>query len=317
MRQRASVGRRLLWRLEAAALDLVFALCRAIGPVRASNLGGAVGRWIGPWLPPSTVARRNLALVFPDRSAAERRAILRAAWDNLGRTACELPHLGSLGPSEAGPGWEIVGAEHLAGLADSGPALLVSAHLANWEVLPSALLSLGIPLASIYRPPDNPVVGRRLRRWRRMATRGVVLPMFPKGAAGARSALRHLVSGGVLGLLADQKLNDGLAVPFMGHLAMTPAAPAQMALRFGCPLIPGRVERLGPARFRIRVEAPLPMPGTGDRGRDLRDLTLAVNGRIGAWIAERPGEWLWFHRRWPKAARPHTLPSRELYRLDG
>lgn len=292
--------------------DLAFALCRRLGPVRASNLGGAVARAIGPWLPPSRTAKRNLALVFPGRSKAERRAILRAAWDNLGRTACELPHLGTLGPSTTGPGWEIMGAEHLAPLAQGGPALLVSAHLANWEVLPAALLHLGIPVASIYRPPDNPVVARRLRRWRRSATKGIALPLFPKGAAGARAALRHLSSGGVLGLLADQKMNEGLAVPFMGHLAMTPAAPAQMALRFGCPLIPGRVERIGPARFRLCVEPPLERPDTGDRGHDLALLTTAVNDRIGEWIAERPGEWLWFHRRWPR----HAL-SQELDRLDG
>jgi len=146
------------------------------------------------------------------------------------------------------------------------------------------------------------VVGRQLRRWRRRATGGLALPLFPKGAAGARAALRHLAGGGVLGLLADQKMNDGLAVPFLGHLAMTPAAPAQLALRFRCPLIPGRVERLGPARLRIRIEPPLSLPETGDRGRDLQELTAAINARIGTWVTERPGDWLWFHRRWPRGA---------------
>lgn len=299
------------------AVDAVFGLSRLLGPVRASNLGGAVARTIGPLLPPSRTARRNLLLVFPDRSAGERRAILRAAWDNLGRTAAELPHLGALGPSAAGPGWEILGEEHLAPLAGGGPAILVSAHLANWEVLPAALLARGIALASIYRAPDNPVVARRLRRWRRAATGGVALPLFPKGAAGARAALRHLSQGGVLGLLADQKMNDGIAIPFMGHLAMTPAAPAQLALRFRCPVIPGRVERIGPARFRIRADPPIALPGTGDRGEDLHRLATAINDRIGGWIAERPGEWLWFHRRWPRTAGPQPSFSQELDRPDG
>lgn len=301
-RRRASLGRRFGWRLEAVAMDLAFALFRALGPVRASNLGGALARAIGPWLPPSRVARRNLAMVFPGRAEAERRAILRAAWDSLGRTVAEMPHLGDLGPTATGPGWEILGAAHLEPLAAGGPALLVSAHLANWEVLPAALLGAGIPLASIYRAPDNPIVARRVRRWRRRATGGQALPLFPKGAAGARAALRHLASGGILGLLADQKMNDGVAVPFMGHLAMTPAAPAQLALRFRCPVIPGRVERIGPARFRIRVDPALALPASGDRGQDLHALTLAINESIAAWVRERPGEWLWFHRRWPRHA---------------
>lgn len=246
---------------------------------------------------------------MPELSAAERARVLRGVWDNLGRTAAELPHLGALGPSAAGPGWEIQGAEHLRPIGEAGgPAILVSGHLANWEVLPAALLRLGIAMASVYRAPDNPRVDALLRGLRAEATGGGgredALPLFPKGAAGARAALRHLAGGGVLGLLADQKMNDGIAVPFMGRLAMTPAAPAQLALRFRCPLIPGHVERLGPARFRLVVEPPLPLPDSGDRGADLRALTLAVNERLEAWIRARPAEWLWLHRRWPKERPP-------------
>jgi KDO2-lipid IV(A) lauroyltransferase len=179
-------------------------------------------------------------------------------------------------------------------------------------MLPAALLRLGIPMASIYRVPDNPEVDALLRGIRRAATGGRELPLFPKGAAGARLALRHLAEGGVLGILADQKMNDGVAVPFMGHLAMTPAAPAALALRFRCPLIPGHVERLGAARFRLVVEPPLPLPDTGDRGEDLHALTLAINARLEAWIRARPAEWLWLHRRWPRGggAEVSDAPAR-------
>ena len=72
-----------------------------------------------------------------------------------------------------------------------------------------------------------------------------------KGSAGAREALAHLRRGGVLGMLVDQKLNEGLAVPFFGRPAMTTPALAQFALRFRCPVIPVHPVRLGPARFRV------------------------------------------------------------------
>ncbi len=299
--------RRLRWRAEAFALAAALSVCRALGPVRASHLGGALARGIGPLLPASRTARRNLRLIYPERGSSERRAMLRAAWETLGRNATELPHLGDLGPSAIGPGWEILGAEHLVPLSAGGPALLISAHIGQWEILPAMLQSEGIALGSIYRAPENPVVGRLLRRWRRRASGGVALPLFPKGAAGARAALRHLSQGGVLGLLADQKMNDGLAVPFLGHLAMTPAAPAQLALRFRCPVILGRVRRIGPARFRLEVDPPLVLPETGDRGLDLGLLARAINERIGGWILDTPGDWLWFHRRWPEGAEPLTI----------
>ena len=285
--------RRLQFALETLAVRAVFALARRLGPVGASACGGALARWVGPLLPVSRIARANLALALPERDAAARRRILRGMWENLGRTVAELAHLPALR-------WEIEGAEHLGPLiAGGGPAILVSGHLANWEVLPPALAALGIRLGSVYRAADNPAVDALVNGLRARAVAGEPLPLFPKGAQGARAALRFLAAGGVLGLLADQKLNDGIAVPLLGQPAMTAPAPAQLALRFRCPVIPGRVQRLGPCRFRLVVEPPLALPDLPDRHAAIRALTLAINDRLSAWIRERPEEWLWLHRRWP------------------
>ena len=285
--------RRLQFAAETLAVRAAFALARGLGPVGASDCGGALARWVGPLLPVSRIARANLALALPGRDAAEHKRILRGMWDNLGRTVAELAHLPALR-------WEIEGAAHLAPLAaGGGPAILVSGHLANWEVVPPALAALGIRLGSIYRAADNPAVDALVNGLRARAVAGEALPLFPKGAQGARAALRFLSAGGVLGLLADQKLNDGIAVPLLGTPAMTAPAPAQLALRFRCPVIPGRVQRLGPCRFRLVVEPPLPLPDLPDRQAAIRALTLAINDRLSAWIRERPEEWLWLHRRWP------------------
>ena len=124
--------------------------------------------------------------------------------------------------------------------------------------------------------------------------------MFPKGAEGGRAALAHLRDGGVLAMLTDQKMNDGIAVPLFGHAAMTASAGAALALRFRAKMHPAHVERLGPARFRVIVEAALPLPDSGDRTADIAALTAAMNACLERWIRARPAEWLWLHRRWPK-----------------
>jgi Kdo2-lipid IVA lauroyltransferase/acyltransferase len=98
---------------------------------------------------------------------------------------------------------------------------------------------------------------------------GAEVPMFAKGSAGAREAFSHLRRGGVLGMLVDQKLNEGLAVPFFGRPAMTTPALAQFALRFRCPVIPVRPVRLGPARFRVICEPPMALPDTNNRTTDV------------------------------------------------
>ena len=126
--------------------------------------------------------------------------------------------------------------------------------------------------------------------------------MFAKGSAGAREAFAHLRRGGILGMLVDQKLNEGLAVPFFGRPAMTTPALAQFAIHFRCPVIPVHPVRLGPARFRVICEPPMALPDTNDRTADVYALTLAMNATLERWIREQPECWLWLHRRWPNQA---------------
>ena len=102
-----------------------------------------------------------------------------------------------------------------------------------------------------------------------------------------------------LSLLADQKMNDGIPVPFFGRPAMTAPALAVLALRFDCDVLPARVERLDGAHFRLTVFPPSPLPRTGKPHADAAALMACVNGTLEAWIRDHPEQWLWVHRRWP------------------
>ena len=134
-----------------------------------------------------------------------------------------------------------------------GGAILVSGHIGNWEMLPAAAARCGIMFSALYRASANPLVNDQVIRLRQQAL-GATVPMFPKGSHGARLALAHLRCGGSLGLLIDQKMNDGIETQFFGRPVMTAPAAAALALRTGCPVILGHVERIGPARLRVVVE---------------------------------------------------------------
>ena len=198
--------------------------------------------------------------------------------------------------------------------ASSRPALLFTAHLANWEAATLAACRHGLELAAVYRAFNNPMVDRLIRDWRRCT--GVEL--ITKGGAGARVLIKRLGQGGKGGhviILVDQRMNDGIAVPFFGRPAMTAPALAELGYRYDAPLVPVRVERLAGSHFRVTVEAPLELPRTGDRAADVAAAMALVNRRIEAWIRARPEQWFWLHRRWGKSAtgepdgestRPHT-----------
>jgi Kdo2-lipid IVA lauroyltransferase/acyltransferase len=287
--------------LEYSGLRGLLSLAGSLPPDVASNAGGKLFRGLGPLLPPSRVARRNLEMALPELGA-ERESVVRGVWENLGRTAAEMPHLPNLERTLSGPGWEIEGAEHLRVLAEGGgPAILFSGHIGNWEMLPRIVAAHGIPMASFYRPPNNQQTAKLLVDMRARAM-GMPVPVFPKGADGARSAAFHLARGGFLGILIDQKLNDGIPVDFFGRPAMTAPALASLALRFRCPVVPGYIQRLGPARLRLIVELPMTLPDSGDRAADILTLTRAVNLTLERWVRQRPESWLWLHRRWPKDA---------------
>lgn len=292
--------RKLQFRVEALLVRIMLAFLSRLGPVAASDLGGCLARCIGPLLPVTRIGDANLRLAMPELDAAARRRVLRDVWDNLGRTAAELPHIAGLERTESGPGWEIEGGEIAQAVAArGGPVILVSGHIGNWELLPKAAGSFGIRLSSFYRAAANPAVDADIMQLRGKAV-GQGVPNFAKGRRGARAALAHLGRGGYLGMLVDQKMNDGIAAPFFGRPAMTAPAAAAFALRYRCPLVPAHVERIGPARLRLVVEPPMVLPDSGDRQADLLRLTTEINATLERWIRARPGEWLWLHRRWPK-----------------
>jgi KDO2-lipid IV(A) lauroyltransferase len=291
-----ALRRWLFYPAQAAVVYPLYALFTALPVDWASALGGAIARLVGPWLPLSARARRNLERALPELTPAQRRTIVRGMWDNLGRMLAEHPHLERLWrhtPDRI----ELVGAEHLPAADHPGrpPVLLIGGHIGNWELLPAGAAHFGMTLTMIYRRPNNPLINRLMTAGRHAGHGHLV----PKGREGARALVATLARGGTVGLLVDQKMNDGVAIPFFGRPAMTAPAVAQLALKFRCPVIAVRTERLSGARFRLSVLPPLPLPDSGDRDADIRSLLLQINGVLETWIRDRPEQWLWLHRRWP------------------
>jgi len=285
----------LAYRLQASGAVLLAAGFGALPLDTASALGGKLARRGGPVLGISKRARLNLAAAMPELSAADCEQIVRGMWDNLGRVAAEYPHLRHIRVFEPGGRVETGGFEHVDRARAAGRRMIFfSGHLANWEIAALAAGQYGIDIAQIYRAANNPLIDRLVAR-----LRGEIGELIPKGALGSRRAVAALRRGGHLSMLVDQKLNDGIAVPFFGRPAMTAPALALLALHYDCDVLPARVERLRGAHFRLTICPPLDLPKSGDRAADVLALMTAVNATLEAWIRERPEQWFWLHRRWP------------------
>jgi KDO2-lipid IV(A) lauroyltransferase len=274
----------------------VIGFFRSFGVDRASAIGGWIGRKL---LAPSRLSRRalsNLSAAFPEKTEPEIAVILREMWDNLGRVMAEYAHLDKIHYSGANPRIEVEDVNYFyEALAKGKGVILLSAHFANWEVMPILARDNAVPGGTVVRPANNPYVNRWLDRLR---ARTGMAELISKGAQGTRRIFTILRKGDVVLLLADQRASEGIMVPFFGRDAQTTPAPAALALKLGCVLLPVSNQRLGGARFRVRLYPPLPLPETGDSGKDLIALTAAINDFIEERVRERPGQWLWIHRRW-------------------
>jgi Kdo2-lipid IVA lauroyltransferase/acyltransferase len=274
--------------LEAILLCVLMTIFRLMPAQTASNAGGWVGRAVGPRLAASRKALRNIERALPGLSPAEQQDTLRQMWDNLGRVMAEYPHLETLARDHT----EVIGMEHLhEALASGHGAILVSAHLGNWEIGGAAFsLQIDTPIGVGYRAPNNPWAGRWLLRARSLNGR---IKTYSKSRAGGRQMIESLKKGDVLGLLVDQKYNEGLEIPFFGLPATINPFFAQVALKYGAPILPAFCERLGGARFRLTLLAPL-----DTHEKSVEQICAESNALIERQIRARPGQWLWLHRRW-------------------
>ncbi|MCW9033075.1 MAG: lysophospholipid acyltransferase family protein [Alphaproteobacteria bacterium] len=283
--------------LQAILLWLVVGAVRLVSVDTASKFGGWFGRTLGPKLKVHKRAINNLTTVFPEKSPEEIATILDDMWDNLGRTTFEFPHMGTLDTVNDSERFTFVGAELIEQQNKlDKPAIYWGGHLGNWEILPMSIAQHDTPMTAVVRMPDNPWVTKIF--YKRSGQSNI--DVHPKGRLGAKASMETLRNKGVVGFMVDQKMNDGIAVPFFGRDAMTAPAPAQLALKYDCDFFPCQLIRQGrSAKFKIIINPSMEVKKTGDRQQDARVLMSEVNAILEQWIRQNPGQWLWPHKRWP------------------
>jgi KDO2-lipid IV(A) lauroyltransferase len=278
-------------KIEAFALTILFKAFTMLPLDIASALGGWLAWTIGPFLSAHKTARMNLQAAFPDLTNRERNKILDGMWENLGRNVAELTHLPK---NDFIKRIKITGAKNMPEKGKAG--FLFSGHLGNWELLACVAQHYERPITAIYRGANNPLVDEIISKIR--ASR--YLHLVPKGGQGAVKIIRAIKNKEAIGMLVDQKMNDGIEVPFFGRPAMTAPAIAELALRYDVPILPARVIRTKGAHFEVIIYPPLAYTKTGDTAQDTLTIMTAINSTLESWIREHPDQWFWVHKRWPK-----------------
>lgn len=293
----------LRYRLEYAGLMLLVGIVRLMPLDTSARVSAAIWGFIAPRLRRHQRALENLAIAYPEKTPAERDAIARAMWRNLGRVMAETMQIDRLirEPHRI----EITNPKVFQRYRDKlGPAIGCSLHLGNWELAIWPLVVAKANPAAVYRTVKNPYVDRYLRHQRRdlypggLLGKGKVDGSLEEGQRTARQIMDHVRTGGRLGLVCDLYDKHGLPVPFFGKPAKSVIIPAMIARRVGARIWLARCRRIGEtSRFQIDIKE-LKVPRTANMGEDVKTITAAMQAEFEAWIRETPEQWMWSNRRW-------------------
>jgi KDO2-lipid IV(A) lauroyltransferase len=252
------------------------------------------------------VGMRNLAMVFPEKSEAERARILRGEFTSLGRQLAELCQFPRYTAENVDEVVVYDGLENYERAYARGKGVLfLTAHFGAWELSAFAHSLHGHWLHIVMRPMDNEYLDRLLQGYRTMyGNKTVAKDDFVRGLLAAMKA------GETVGILMDTNMTppQGIFVDFFGIPACTASGLARIALRTDAAVVPGFTiwdDALG--KYRLRFDPALDLVRTGDVEADIAANTQMFTKVIEDYVRRYPEQWLWVHRRWK--TRPEGQPG--------
>jgi len=236
-------------------------------------------------------ASRHLERVYPHKSKAERKLILRRLYHNMGLIAAEvylMPERKLISSSE------ISGREHIReALAMGRGALLATAHFGNWEaarVLPLSSIAVSV----VVRRQRNTYFDRFNTAIREQHGAKVI-----DMRRGLRDIIAHLSNNEMVAILADQNAGStGLIMDFLGFPASHWKGVAKLSLRYKVPIIPGFALRTEQGNLCFTFEPMIYHPDLEDNEENYVFILKQINSIIESYIHRYPEQWFWVHRRW-------------------
>jgi KDO2-lipid IV(A) lauroyltransferase len=269
-------------------------------PSARARLGNVVGDllWWLVW-PRRRIALVNLALCFPEKSAAERAAIGRRALRNLARAFIDHGVLACASREALERFVRVVGAEHLTDRANR-PLIVVAPHFAGLDA-GGVRLNTFTRGVSIYARSRNAEWDRWLLAIRNRFSAPLLIA---REGFDLRAAVRALKQGLPFYYLPDQDPGErnGVFVPFFGIEAATLPMVARLADMTGAKVMMCVTEMTADG-YVLHLEPPWAGYPSGDAVAD----TARMNAEIERWVRRLPDQYLWTHKRFK--TRPAGAPS--------
>jgi len=276
----------------------IYGILKNVGIENASRFGGFVAKIVAPLSPSSKIAYYNLKHFFPELSDKEIKKIISGMWNNICRTAAEMPYIHSMSDEEFYRRVEVLGYKKRSGQQDSA-AICISSHMGNWEVTARTTLPYGNKVSIVYRK-----INKELMNSTYVGMKQGKFENIPKGPEGIKNLIEAIKNKNFICLLPDQYFDKGISAKFFGVAAPTAKAPMGLALKYNLPIYFGYCVRTKGPHFKVYHEGPYSISDFVKNLDKCDDpelvLTDKMNKIIESWIRKNPEQWCWIHRRWGK-----------------
>lgn len=186
-------------------------------------------------------------------------------------------------------------------------AILLSAHIGNWELGAAALSLSGYPISAVVLTHQNKKINDFFTRQR---MRGKMRPI--EIGATLRACYRTLKGNGLLALLGDRDFTkNGLRIEFFGKIALIPKGPAVFAYREGAAILPTFMVREPDDTFRLFIDEPIYADPRKDEASAIAGLMKQYLASIESCVRKYPSQWYIFRDLWEQngaqSLRPDTI----------
>ncbi len=274
---------------QSIIIYLFFIIGKIIGIKLSRSLFGYLFKKFGPLFKSKKVIKKNLENL-KNLTEEEKKNIIFKMWKSYGIVFIEYIFLNKFRREK--DLITIEGKEILDDIIKSNkPAIFVSGHFSNFELMSLSMTKSGLKLATIYRPLNNFFLNPFMEYLRR---KFVCQNQIKKGVNGVREAIDFVKRNYSIALMVDQRVSEGEKINFFGKPALTTTLPAQIAIKYDLPIIPVFIKRDKDNSFTIRFFKKI----VHTDFKDKLELTLKLNQIIEQLIVENPHEWIWTHNRW-------------------
>ena len=271
---------------------LLFLFFKFLGLNLASLLGGKLFEIIGPLFRSKKIIHTNIKRAFPKISSKDTKIITNQMWNNYGRVFSEYMFIKNYRNNLFNSHIIIKGEEILTNLKKNNkPAIFISGHLSNFELMAMTIEKLGIKLAAIYRPLNNYYLNILMEKIRK---KYICKYQIKKGISGLREIIKLNKNGFSTALMIDQRVSQGIKSNFFNYEAFTTTIPAQLVKKYNYPIVPLFIERFEDTKFKITIQKPIYF----SKKETEKEITDKLNKLLEKMILIKPGQWIWSHNRW-------------------